>query len=67
MPAQVWREALIAGGVTFLLTVVIVGFETVSGTGELRLRPASGSRGFRRGRGVRSARPPWAICGSATR
>ena len=45
-PARVWRDALVAGGVTFLLTVVIVGFETVSGTGELRLRPHPGAVAF---------------------
>jgi branched-chain amino acid transport system permease protein len=45
-PTHVWRDALIAGGVTFLLTVVIVGFETVSGTGELRLRPHPGAVAF---------------------
>ena len=45
-PARVWRDALVAGGVTFLLTIVIVGFETVSGTGELRLRPHPGAVAF---------------------
>ena len=45
-PARIWRDALVAGGVTFLLTVVIVGFETVSGTGELRLRPHPGAVAF---------------------
>ena len=45
-PASVWRDALVAGGVTFLLTVVIVGFETVSGTGELRLQPHPGAVAF---------------------
>ena len=45
-PARVWRDALLAGGVTFLLTIVIVGFETVSGTGELTLRPHPGAVAF---------------------
>jgi branched-chain amino acid transport system permease protein len=44
--ARVWREALIAGFGTFLLTVIIVGFETVSGTGELQLRPRPGAVAF---------------------
>jgi branched-chain amino acid transport system permease protein len=44
--AAVWREALTAGGVTFLLTIIIVGFETVSGTGELRLNPRPGAVAF---------------------
>ena len=45
-PAVVWRRALAAGGVTFLLTIVIVGFETVSSTGELQLRPHPGAVAF---------------------
>jgi branched-chain amino acid transport system permease protein len=45
-PGAVWREALGAGVVTFLLTVVIVGFETVSGTGQLVLRPRPGAVAF---------------------
>jgi branched-chain amino acid transport system permease protein len=45
-PAQVWRRALTAGGITFLLTIVIVGFETVSGTGELQLNPRPGAVAF---------------------
>jgi branched-chain amino acid transport system permease protein len=44
--AQVWREALIAGVVTFLLTCVIVGFETVSSTASLQLRPRPGAVAF---------------------
>jgi branched-chain amino acid transport system permease protein len=45
-PAVVWRRAAMAGGITFLLTIVIVGFETVSGTGELQLRPHPGAVAF---------------------
>ncbi|HET6469957.1 MAG TPA: high-affinity branched-chain amino acid ABC transporter permease LivM [Geminicoccaceae bacterium] len=45
-PGAVWREALTAGGVTFLLTVCIVGFETVSGVARLTLRPRPGAVAF---------------------
>src|ERR687897_30843 len=37
--AAILRRAGIAAGVTFLLTIGLVGFETVSSTGQLRLHP----------------------------
>jgi branched-chain amino acid transport system permease protein len=46
VPEQVWRRAFIAGVATFLLTIVIVGFETVSGTGQLTLRAHPGAVAF---------------------
>jgi branched-chain amino acid transport system permease protein len=40
------KRAGIAAGVTFLLTIGLVGFETVSSTGQLRLQPRFGAVAF---------------------